>query len=150
LFSYGLEGTDFTMDNGKVNYKLPTTTDEAAREDWRKNDFWLLHDATYNRKLLELTEDGKTILNKFDTVMSKEGRDGIRWKEDPKALSTLPDLQMASIPKLVNEHMAKMIIGQEPVQWQKIVDEWKSKGGDKALTEVADTYKKGQYLKPRR
>ncbi|MFD0676630.1 MULTISPECIES: extracellular solute-binding protein [unclassified Paenibacillus] len=150
FFSYGIEGTDYTKDNGKINYKLPVTTDEAGREDWRKNDFWLLHDATYNKKLLELTPDGQAVLGKFDSVMSKEGRDGIRWKEEPKALSTTPDLQMSSIPKLLNEHMAKMIIGQEPLGWQKVVDEWKSKGGDKALKEVAETYKRGEFIKPRR
>lgn len=46
-------------------------------------------------------------------------------------------------PKLIIDYMVKMIYGKEPISdWPKVVEEYKSKGGNEILKEANDHYKK--------
>jgi putative aldouronate transport system substrate-binding protein len=152
-FTYGIEGKDYTMENGKMNYKTPQSVDEVNIERYRTAFLWLVQDTTYIKGLLEMTPEGQELIEVYDTILANEGRDGINFDPPLKALDTLPDLQPGSDtpPKLLMGHMAKMITGAEPISdWSKVVEEWKERGGNKVLEEAADRYKKKEFTESRR
>lgn len=152
-FTYGIEGKDYTMENGKINYKTPVSVDEVNIERYRTAFLWMVQDTTYIKGLLELTQEGQELIKVYDTILAKEGRDGINFDPPLTALDTLPDLQPGSDtpPKLLMGHMAKMITGAEPISdWSKVIEEWKERGGNKVLEEAADRYKKKEFTESRR
>jgi putative aldouronate transport system substrate-binding protein len=105
-------------------------------------------DATLSppRKRLELDQNGKDILNAFDNVLGKEGLPGIGFYPDLAAFAKYPDLaspQPDVGPKLIIDHMVKMIYGKEPItDWPKVIEEYKAKGGNEILKEANDRYAK--------
>ncbi|WP_453991250.1 extracellular solute-binding protein [Bacillus nitroreducens] len=153
FFTYGIEGKDYTVENGKINYNQPQTIDEVNIERYRTAFLWMVQDTTYIKGLLELTPEGQQLIEVYDTILANEGRDGIRFEPPLQSLDTLPDLQPKSDtpPKLLMGHMAKMITGAEPISdWPKVVEEWKERGGNKVLEEASERYKSGEYSAPRK
>ncbi|WP_456271200.1 extracellular solute-binding protein [Bacillus sp. AK031] len=152
-FTYGIEGKDYTESNGQINYNIPQSIDDINIERYRTAFLWMVQDTTYIEGLLELTEEGQDLIKVYDNILTNEGRDGIRFDPPLEALDTLPDLQPGSDvpPKLLMGHMAKMITGVEPISnWPKVVEEWKERGGNKALEEAAKRYKEGDFQAPRK
>lgn len=145
FFSVGVEGENYTMDNGKINYKTPKTSNEVDEEGWREN-LWFSHESTYNHVRAELSDDGKAVKAAFDNVLSKEGRGNITFAPDLAAFSKYPDLAPTgtdTTPKLIIDHMVKMIYGKEPISdWPKVIEEYKNKGGNDIIKEATDRYNK--------
>ncbi|OXM85927.1 extracellular solute-binding protein [Paenibacillus rigui] len=145
FFTFGVEGENYTMDNGKINYKTPTDPQAVDEERYRQAFLWMVQDTTYNKGTLSLTEDGKKLMNIYDTILAKEGRDGIQF--DPRLESYVknPDISPESdyaAPVLL-QHMVKMVYGKEPISdWPKVLEEWKSKGGKDVIKEATDKFNK--------
>ncbi|QGH35568.1 extracellular solute-binding protein [Gracilibacillus salitolerans] len=153
FFSYGIEDKDYEMDGDQVNYHQPETNDEINIERYRTGWLWLIKDTTYYANLLELSEEGKQLMETYDTILANEGRDGIRYIPGLRALDDTPNLSSKSdVPApFLMEHMAKMITGAEEIDdWSNVVDEWVDRGGDKLLEEAQERYENGDYLEPRR
>ncbi|MFE5317452.1 ABC transporter substrate-binding protein [Paenibacillus sp. NPDC056579] len=143
FFSLGVEGENYTVDNGKINYKVPTNKDESGEEGWRAGTLWVGQDATYNKLHLQLNQDGQDTLKAFDTILSTEGLGGFGYAPDLKAFSKYPDLTpLGDVgPKLIVDHMVKMIYGKEPISdWPKVIEEYKAKGGNEIIKEATERY----------
>ncbi|MBB6729443.1 extracellular solute-binding protein [Cohnella sp. CBP 2801] len=144
FFTFGTEGDTYTKDaDGKVNYKIPETKEEIDEEGWRGGTLFLAHDGTMNRLRLDLDDTGKYVENSFDTVLANEGLPGIGFYPDLSAFSKYPDLtpQTDVGPKLIVDHMVKMVYGKEPISnWPKVIEEYKSKGGDEIVKEATERY----------
>ncbi|TBL69374.1 extracellular solute-binding protein [Paenibacillus thalictri] len=145
-FSFGIEGETYTMENGKVNFKQPTTPD-AVDDDIFRGIFWLVHDGAYNKAKEELTENGREMIKALDTVVSKEGLGSVRFVPALQSTAKFPDVapQADDVgPKLIIDHMIKMIYGKEPISdWPKVIEEYKNKGGNEILKEATERYKQG-------
>ncbi|MFH5181366.1 extracellular solute-binding protein [Paenibacillus sp. TAB 01] len=142
FFSFGVEGENYTVENGKINYKFPTNKEETQEESFRTT-LRLANDATYNKLQLDLSKDGQDVLAAFDNVLSKEGLPGIGFNPDLKAFSKYPDLTPLGDtgPKLIVDHMVKMIYGKEPISdWPKVIEEYKAKGGNEIIKEATERY----------
>ncbi|MFJ5622880.1 extracellular solute-binding protein [Peribacillus loiseleuriae] len=149
FFTYGIEGQDYTIENGKINYIQPETTDAANKESYRTNWLWLVGDATYTKGLLEQTPEGKELMNSFDNVLSKEGRGGIYFEPPLKTFDSNPVMQDKTPDgpsDFLMEHIMKMITGAEPIDnVDKVLEDWKKKGGDQYLKDAKEQYKKKEY-----
>ncbi|TXK79134.1 extracellular solute-binding protein [Paenibacillus sp. N3.4] len=147
FFSFGLEGDTYTKDSsGKINYKFPVTKEDTEEEGFRSGTLWAVHDSTYNKQRLALNDDGKATLKAFDEVLTKEGLSGIGFYPDLNALTKYPDLAFPSPdvgPKLIIDHMIKMVYGKEPISdWPKVIEEYKAKGGNEIIKEATDRWNK--------
>lgn len=115
---------------------------------------WMVKDDTYNKLQAEKTETGKAMVQAFENVLSKEGRDGINFEPRLDSLAKNPDVSPLSdqAPPILLAHMVKMVMGKEPISdWPKAVEEWKSKGGNDVLKEATDKFnKKEGFTLPRR
>lgn len=144
FFSVGVEGENYTMENGKINYKAPKTSEEVNEEGFRSN-LWFVHDLTYNKIRSGLSQDGQDLISAFDNVLSKEGRGTIVFTPDLSTFSKFPDLASTNDtpPKIVIDHMVKMIYGKEPISdWPKVIEEYKNKGGNEIIKEATERYSK--------
>ncbi len=144
-FSFGIEGETYTMENGKVKF-TPPTAPEAIDDDGFRSMFWFIHDMVYNKSREELTQDGRDMMQYMDTVVSKEGLGSVRFVPALESFSKFPDLAPQGDdvgPKLIIDHMIKIIYGKEAVtDWPKVIEEYKSKGGNEIVKEATERYKK--------
>ncbi|OBZ12600.1 extracellular solute-binding protein [Bacillus sp. FJAT-26390] len=145
FFTFGIEGDTYTKDaSGLINYKFPDTKELQEEESWRSGTMWAVHDSTYNKLRLELNDDGKATLAAFDNVLSQEGLPGIGFYPELITFSKFPDLaapQPDVGPKLIIDHMVKMIYGKEPISdWPKVIEEYKAKGGDEIIKDATERW----------
>ncbi|MGG1514498.1 extracellular solute-binding protein [Paenibacillus oryzisoli] len=148
FFTYGVEGDTYTVVDGKINYKEPTTKEGLEEQDFR-GTLHAAHESTVNRLKMQTDPNGPYILNAFDTILAKEGLSGIGFAPDLEANAKFPDAASPGSdapPKIIIDHMIKMIYGKEPISdWPKVIDEYKSKGGNEIIKEATERYnaKKG-------
>lgn len=139
FFTFGIEGENYKVENDKIIYTTPVNDEQILEENYRVNWLPLVYDGAFNRVLLENSPGGDELLNVFDTITSKEGREGIVFSPPLKTYEKYPDLAEGfGIPsKLILDHMLKMIYGKEPISdWPKVIEEWKSKGGNEIIEEA--------------
>lgn len=145
-FSFGIEGETYTTENGSIKFTPPTET-SAIEEDQFRGMFWFVHDLVYNKAKEEMSADGRDMIKYLDTIVSKEGLGSIRFVPQLESFSKYPDVAPAGDdvgPKLIIDHMIKMIYGKEPISdWPKVIEEYKTKGGNDILKEATERYKKG-------
>ncbi|MCP1306131.1 extracellular solute-binding protein [Paenibacillus tyrfis] len=144
FFSIGVEGENYTVENGQIKYKFPQTKEEVDEEGFRSN-LWWAHDITINKLRASLSQDGKDLAKAFDTVLAKEGLGTIEFTPTLNAFAKYPDLMPTSdtAPKLIIDPMVKMIYGKEPISdWPKVIEEYKAKGGNEVIKEATDRYNK--------
>lgn len=144
FFSIGVEGENYTVENGQIKYKFPQTKEEVDEEGFRGN-LWWTHDITINKLRASLSQDGKDLAKAFDTVLAKEGLGTIEFTPMLNAFAKYPDLMPTSdtAPKLIIDHMVKMIYGKEPISdWPKVIEEYKAKGGNEVIKEATERYNK--------
>ncbi|MNN92019.1 hypothetical protein D3C81_2102270 [compost metagenome] len=101
-----------------------------------------------------MTEEGRSLINVYDTILANEGRDGIQFDPRLDALVKNPDIAPNSdtAPPVLLTHMVKMVYGKEPISdWPKVVEEWLSKGGNDVIKEATEKYNnKAGVTMPRR
>ncbi|WP_159886766.1 type 2 periplasmic-binding domain-containing protein [Paenibacillus puerhi] len=148
FFTFGIEGDTYTVENGAIKYKFPATKEETEEEGFRSGTLWGSQNATYNKARLSLDENGRDTIKAFDEVLAKEGLGGIGFYPDLTSAAKYPDLAAPSQdvgPKLIIDHMVKMIYGKEPISdWPKVIEEYKSKGGNEIIKEATERYNKKQ------
>jgi len=145
FFTFGIEGDTYKIENGKVQYTIPTEKEALDEEGWRSGTLWAIRDAIYNKPRMELDPAGPDILKAFDTVLKTEGLPGIGFYPDLEAFAKYPDLTPTGDtgPKLIIDHMIKMIYGREPISdWPKVIEEYKQKGGNEIIKEATERYNK--------
>jgi putative aldouronate transport system substrate-binding protein len=145
FFTFGIKGENYTEENGKINYKAPTTSIQADEEIYRQELIWMVRDTTYNKAALSLTKEGQDLIKTFDTVLNKEGRDGITFEPTLESYLKNPDLMPTSdkLPPIILTHVIKMVSGKEPISdYPKVLEEWKSKGGDLVIKDATERYNK--------
>ncbi|MDF2960854.1 MAG: family 1 extracellular solute-binding protein [Paenibacillus sp.] len=145
FFTFGVEGENYTMENGKINYKTPKDPAAVDEERYRQAFLWMVQDTTYNKGTLSLTEEGKKLMSIYDNLLAKEGRDGIQIDPGLDAYTRNPDITPGSdtAPPVLLQHMVKMVYGKEPISdWPKVLEEWKSKGGNEVIKEATDKFNK--------
>lgn len=145
FYTFGIEGDTYTLDaDGKINYKLPETQEEIEEEGWRSGTLWPIKDATYNRLRLELSEDGKQVLEAFDTILANEGLGGIGFYPELEATAKFPELgfpQQDVGPSYIIDNMVRMIYGSRPIsEWPQVLEEYRSRGGDEIIREATERY----------
>ncbi|OPH51877.1 ABC transporter substrate-binding protein [Paenibacillus ferrarius] len=139
FLDYGLEGEDYTLDNGKVNYKYPTNPDEINRENMHLM-FLRLVGPSYlaNESFMKGRKDGDIIANAIQIAKS-EGRqdDGVDMPIPP-TLQSKPELGKNG---LWMETAAKIMTGKDPIDsFDKFVEDWKKRGGDQIIKEATEWY----------
>lgn len=148
FFTYGIEGDTYTVVDGKVKYKEPTNKEEQEEQDHR-GTLHSSHESTVNRLKMQTDPNGPYILNAFDNILAKEGLSGIGFSPNLEADAKYPDAASPgsdAAPKIIMDHMIKMIYGKEPISdWPKVIEEYKTKGGNEIIKEATDRYnnKKG-------
>ncbi|OXM88342.1 extracellular solute-binding protein [Paenibacillus rigui] len=150
LFNFGIEGDTYEMKDGKVVYKQPTTPEGTYEEQFRSVMLRMVKDTALNRTLLSLSDDGKKLIQQFDTIVVKEGRDGISFTPELTASAKYTDagLKFSDMPPVILDHMLKMVYGKEPISdWPKVLEEWKAKGGNDIIKEATERYNKKTGVK---
>lgn len=149
FYSFGIEGENYTVKDGKVDYKLPENKAAQDEEKFRTQLRWV-GDGTINRERTELLSGGKDVLKALDETLSKEGLGGIGFVPDLESFSKFPDLASKrpdQAPKLIIDHMVKMIYGKEPISdFPKVIEEYKQKGGVEILKEATERYKNNEGI----
>jgi putative aldouronate transport system substrate-binding protein len=140
FFLYGLKGTDYTEDGGKIKYNYPTTNEavglQAMHQEWihfvgpKKH----LTDADF----LKGKPNGDLIVKSLE-IASKEG-----IVDDGSGMIALPTFQARPELKydgLWLEFAAKVVTGKESVdKFNDFVADWKKRGGDQVIKEATDWY----------
>ncbi|NOU64749.1 extracellular solute-binding protein [Paenibacillus sp. LMG 31461] len=145
FFNFGIEGDTYTMQDNKVVYKQPTTPEGSLEEQFRSVMLRLVEDTALNRTLLNTTEDGKKLITQFDTIVTKEGRNGISFAPELTTTAKFTDagLKFSDMPPVILDHMLKMVYGKEPISdWPKALEDWKAKGGNEIIKEATERYNK--------
>jgi len=147
FFSFGIEGTDYTMNGDTPVYKAPESNEELDKQRYLNYWLWMVQDTTYNELVLSQTEEGKELIKAYDTLLANEGRDGYEFNEQLQAWINNPEINPFSdrYPPLINEHIMKMVFGQEPISdWPKVIEEWRAKGGNDLIEEATRLYNEGK------
>jgi putative aldouronate transport system substrate-binding protein len=143
FFTFGIKDDTYKEEGGKIVYTAPTDPQAVDEERYRQAFLWLVQDTTYNKGALSQSEEGKKLMNIYDTILKKEGRDGIQFDPRLDSLVKNPDVAPNSdtAPPILLNHMVKMVYGKEPISdWPKAVEEWKSKGGNDVIKEATEKF----------
>ncbi|MCJ8012085.1 extracellular solute-binding protein [Paenibacillus sp. KQZ6P-2] len=144
FFSFGIEGENYTEKDGKIDYKFPTTKEGNDEQNFRSQLKWI-GDGTINRERTELLPGGMDVLKALDETLADEGIGGIGFVPELESFSQLPDLASKrpdQAPKLIIDHMVKMIYGKEPItDWPKVIEEYKQKGGNDIVKDATERFK---------
>jgi len=140
LLTYGIEGEDYTINNGKIQYNYPTSVDAINKENMHLM-FLQITGRPYvlNEEFMKGRPNGDLITNALK-VANSEGRvnDAVNMPVPSVNLSK-PELGKNG---LFMETAAKIITGKEDVDYfDKFVLDWKARGGDKAIEEATQWYK---------
>lgn len=143
-FSYGIEGVNYTVENGKVKY-------DAASKANTDNDSWEFYRTTQNpmkdgrlEPLVLDIDPNAEILKKGLEAANKSiyKNDGLHMPV-LESLKTRPELGFGS-GTLFLDMFAKVITGKADLDasFDEFVKEWKRRGGDQAIQEATDWYNK--------
>lgn len=146
FFTFGVEGETYSVDaSGNIDYYgAPDTKEDQEEEGWRSGSLWLIHDTTMSRIKYEMTEDGRKIIDAFDTILETEGLGGIGFYPELEASAKFPDLgfsQQDVGPTFIVDNMVQMVYGVKPISdWPKVLEEYRKRGGDEIIKEATKRY----------
>ena len=138
--TYGIEGENYTVENGKINYKYPETQNEIYEEQMY-NIFLDYVGQRYlaNTEFMRGRNHGDLIVSAME-IANNEGRqnDGL----DMPAMPTLLARPELAYDGLWLEFAAKVITGEQSVEeFERFVADWKKRGGDQLIQEATEWYK---------
>ncbi|WP_201318003.1 extracellular solute-binding protein [Paenibacillus sp. EPM92] len=143
FLNYGLEGEDYTVENGKKMPKPITTKAESDREQmhlqWLR---WIGPSNIHDQEFMKNRENGQYVPAAMK-IAAAEGRvnDGLDMPIPP-TLASKPELQFTG---LWMETAAKIVTGRDPLDsFDKFVEDWKKRGGDKVIQEATEWYLKNK------
>ncbi|MBP1963211.1 extracellular solute-binding protein [Paenibacillus aceris] len=143
FLTYGIEGDDYTVNNGKIEYNYQTSADGINKENMHLM-FLQITGEPYitNEEFMKGRPHGDLITN-ASKVANSEGRvnDGLDMPV-PAIMLSQPELAKNG---LFMETAAKIIVGQESIDYfDKFVADWKARGGNKAIDEATQWYQKNK------
>lgn len=146
FLNYGLEGDDYTVENGKMVYKQAKAQADVDRETMHLY-FLRFIGPTHltDQEFINSRPNGNLITNAIK-IANSEGRvnDGLDMPIPP-TLQSKPELAYTG---LWMETAAKIMTGNSPLDnFDKFVDDWKKRGGDKVIQEATDWYNKSRGTK---
>ncbi|MDF2667797.1 MAG: transporter substrate-binding protein [Paenibacillus sp.] len=153
FFAYGIEGYNYTLENGKVKYDPanPKNADKSQAQ---------VHRISLNpRGTSEFSDKVLAIMPEADRTRYLQGREvALKNSYKPHNLN-MPALQaLSGTPELIPgtaagslflDMFAKVITGREPLDqaFDAFVADWKKRGGDAAIKEATDWYKAYNNIK---
>ncbi|WP_248927490.1 extracellular solute-binding protein [Paenibacillus hamazuiensis] len=141
FLNYGLEGDDYTTESGKLVYKQPQVQADIDRETMHLHFLRFIGPTHLTDKDYINGRVNGDLITKALQVANSEGRvnDALDMPIPP-TLQSKPELGYTG---LWIETAAKIITGKESIDsFDKFVDDWKKRGGDKVIQEATDWYKK--------
>jgi putative aldouronate transport system substrate-binding protein len=141
---YGLDGETYTVDNGQIKYKAPTTPEETQAEFMHQG--WLAF--TGQKKYLtdETFIKSKPGGDKILATMKIAAAEGL--VNDGSEMPVMPAMQARPELKydgLWLEFASKVVTGKEPVEkFDEFVADWKKRGGEQLVKEATEWYKAKQ------
>ncbi len=148
FFTFGIEGEDYTKENGEINYELKDDEQFLNTQDYRTSWLWMVRDATYTEGILELTEEGQSLIKVFDDILAHEGHGTIGFHDGIQVFKDIPDIDVSGVlaPEFWLTEAAKIITGREPVDYHdQIIENWLNRGGEQAIEEATQRYHAGDY-----
>ncbi|MBE1441449.1 extracellular solute-binding protein [Paenibacillus sp. OAS669] len=150
FFTFGIEGDTYTIVNGRIQYQFPQTKEAIEEEGWRSGTLWGAHDAVANRMRLQLDQNGRDTLFALDHIVKHEGLPGIGFNPDLISFAKYQDLAPITqdgAPRLIMDHIIKMIYGKEPItDWPKVIQEYRQKGGEEIIKEATERYNRREGI----
>ena len=140
FFLYGLEGKDYTVQNGTVKYNYPQTDEDVGRESFHQ--IWLHWTGPQYQLIDEEFIKGRKYGDLIFDAISLSNKEG--QTTDALDMPSLPAVQAR--PELMwnglwLEFAAKVITGQESVdKFDAFVEDWKKRGGEQWMKEATDWY----------
>jgi putative aldouronate transport system substrate-binding protein len=150
FFSFGVEGETYKKEGDKIVYEKPKDEQAIYAED-RLRWLQVINDGAYNKLKIGFEPRGNDLLKAFQDVLPKEGRGGYTFDPELSSYSKFPDLapKFDEPAKLILDHMIKMIYGKEPISdWPKVIEEWKTKGGNEIIKEATERVNKNSGARP--
>ncbi|WP_127582102.1 extracellular solute-binding protein [Paenibacillus koleovorans] len=144
----------FTYGGDPAQYKAPANKKEEDEEGYRVGWLWMVKERDFNNPLAILREpSGPGLVKAFENILSKEGRDSIKFMLPLKALSANPDINpgVDTPPPIWMDGVARIIVGAAPIDYyDTIIQEWLKRGGQAAIDEATALYnsKSGQIYIP--
>lgn len=144
FLEFGLEGENYTMDNGAVKYNYPKTAEETSAEFMHQS--WLAFTGPKKHLTDESFIKNRPGGDKILASLAIAKTEGI--KDDGLGMPVMPTLQ--SRPELNYdglwlEFASKVITGKESVdKFDDFVSDWKKRGGDQLIKEATEWYNKTQ------
>jgi ABC-type sugar transport system, periplasmic component len=142
--SFGIEGQDYTINNGKIQYTYPTEPIKQDENMFRSN-LTIIRDDAYNPLTLPFQPGGNDILNWIQNIASIEGITNYD-PGDLKSLRDHPDLKPGNCD-LFLQASAKIFYGQASLDsFDDFVKEYMKRGGDEIVKETTEAYKAGRVF----
>ncbi|MDF2927350.1 MAG: extracellular solute-binding protein family 1 [Paenibacillaceae bacterium] len=125
LMNYGLEGTDYTVENGIVASKISDEQKLARGINQIRLVFYPLHDHT--------SKVFQDIQKKAEAIAYRDPSDGI-YVNNPNLIN---------LGKYSAEQFLKMITSNDPIDgmFDDFVKEWNKRGGEEWTKQINDEYK---------
>jgi putative aldouronate transport system substrate-binding protein len=144
FFNFGIEGENYKLENGKVNYTYPTTK-EGLSDQGMRLFFKIISDPTFKDGVDTYTEVGKKNRDLQVNIVDKEGRNGIKFDPDLKAKTPDVAAKFDEPAPIILRGIIETIYGKRPLaDWPKVIDEWKAKGGADIIKEATDRVNKNE------
>lgn len=146
FFLYGIEGEDYTKEDGKINYKYPDS-EVAYGEESMHQQFLKFTGPKYHltdEEFIKGRNKGDLILQGIQ-VSQEDGL--IDDGQDIPALPTVKARPELAYNGLFLEFAAKVITGRESVDnFDEFVADWKARGGDEWIKEATEWYKEKEAI----
>ncbi|WP_213526822.1 extracellular solute-binding protein [Paenibacillus sp. J31TS4] len=143
FFAYGIEGVNYTVDNGKVNF-------DAASKDNTENDPTEFFRITANpRKIgsldplvLDVDPNADLLRQGLEAAKRSIYKNEALYMPSLEAMNTNPQLG-AGAGTLFLDMFAKVVTGKADIDkaFDDFVKEWKARGGEAAIQEATSWYK---------
>lgn len=75
FFTFGIKDETYKEENGKIVYTSPADSAAIDEERYRQSFLWMVQDTTYNKGVLNMTEEGRSLINVYDTILANESSD---------------------------------------------------------------------------
>ncbi|WP_134698799.1 extracellular solute-binding protein [Ammoniphilus sp. YIM 78166] len=147
FFNFGIEGENYTIKDGKIDYTYPTDQNQIDEEDYRDYWLWLVKDGAYNKQKLPYMPNGQEVVQAMEDIARNEGRAWINPKP-LKAEDAHPELRTDENKQdLWQEYAAKIVLGELPLDaFDKFVQDYLKRGGDAVIKEATEKHKNGQTV----
>lgn len=149
FFAYGIEGHNYKIENGKV--KFDATAKENLENDANqqfRTVISMLKDGRLEPLVLEVDPNAELLKNGLKAANNSIYKNEAMYMPNLEALTTRPELGIGS-GTLFLDMFAKVITGKLDLDtgFENFVAEWKKRGGDQAIKEATEWYKKKNNVK---